>query len=435
MPTSRSASALFVIVFFSLFFSGKIIASDFIVSFDYKDAAPLDSNISAFQNWWNHFDGEENFEKSNDILKPYGVNPSLFLNVMGYQKNAEDWSKLNHRLDYAIELTVKEKEQLLRLIKDIISKIDEKKQALKADKQRFVELTFASTTGKYQVIFFNYSLEKTKAPRITASKKLSPLGDSKWINKNGKFKKPNVHSGAFISQNFYFSNSESLDLSWSVSDQSFSHSIASLEKNPPYIVDFFASEYAPMETQRVFLTWNVLGTKEIMMDMGVGTHPSKWQISISPEDTIIYTLTATNAFGSATKQVKLDVEQIVLTSAIITVFTPEKGDPKALGTKVVATLDGYAKGVLGRFEGATDLECEGVKTPYVGPFKFDYNAPVYKRDFIRGQFTVKIEGETPDEWLFSPIVILQFSDGSKRELVGYGTRLLKTGAEAEVFKF
>ena len=99
MPTSRSASALFVIVFFSLFFSGKIIASDFIVSFDYKDAAPLDSNIAAFQNWWNHFDGEENFVKSNDILKPYGVNPSLFLNVMGYEKNADDWKKLNHRLD------------------------------------------------------------------------------------------------------------------------------------------------------------------------------------------------------------------------------------------------------------------------------------------------------------------------------------------------
>jgi hypothetical protein len=424
-----------MVVFFSLFFSKKIIASDFIVSFDYKDSAPLDSNVAAFQNWWNHFENEENFEKSTELFKPYGVNTSILLNVMGYEKNPQDWEKLNHRLDYAVELTVKEKEQLLRFIKDIFSKINERKQSLKTDKQSFVELTFAVSAGICKISFINNSLEKIKAPRIIANQKLAPKGESIWIKKNGKFKKPNVHSGVAISQYFSFSNLESLNLSWSVNDQSFSFSIPSIEKNPPYIVDFFASEYAPMETQRVFLTWNVLGTKEIMMDMGVGVQPSKWQIGISPEDTIIYTLTAKNAFGSVSKQVKLDVEQIVLTSAIITFFTPEKGDPKAIGTKIVATLDGYSRGVLGRFEGVSELECEGVKTPYVGPFKFLYNAPVYKRDFVRGQFTVKIEGENPDEWLFSPIVILQYSDGSKRELVGFGTRLLKTGAEAEVFKF
>ncbi len=435
MLTSRSASALFVLVFFSLFFSKKIIASDFVISFEYKETAPLDSNIAAFQNWWNHFEGEENYEKANEILQPYSVNPSLLLNVMGYGKNEKDWKELNHRLDFAVELTIKEKENLLRFIKDVTSKINDRKQTLQTNKQSFVELSFAATAGVYRIFFFNHSIEKLKATRIISSQKLTPRTSFKWIKKNGKFKKPSIRSGEKVEQVFSCSLDNALSLSWVVNERSFSHSIPAVEKNPPYIVDFFASENAPMETQRVFLTWNVLGTKEILMDNGVGAHPSKWQVSIAPEDTIVYTLVAANTFGSVSKQVKLDVEQVLLTSAIITVFTPEKGDPKALGTKIVATLDGYAKGVLGRFEGAMDLECDGVKTPYVGPFKFSYDAPVYKRDFIRGQFTVKIEGEKSDEWLFSPIVILQFSDGSKRELVGYGTRLLKTGAEAEVFKF
>lgn len=435
MLTSRSASALFVVVFFSLFFSKKIIASEFIVSFDYKDSAPLDSNIAAFQNWWNHFEGEENFERANEILKPYSVNPSLILNVMGFDKNENDWKELNHRLDFAVELTIKDKEHLLRFVKDVAFKINERKLVLQNNKETFVELSFSSTPGIYTIRFFNYSLGKQKAPKVIASQKVSPRGTSVWMRSNGKFKKPSVRSGEKIEQVFSSPLDNALSISWYFNEKNTTHTIPPAEKNPPYIVDFFASENAPMETQRVFLTWNVLGTKEILMDNGVGAHPSKWQVSIAPEDTIVYTLVASNAFGSVSKQVKLDVEQVVLTNAIITVFTPEKGDPKALGTKIVATLDGYAKGVLGRFEGAAELECEGIKTPYVGPFKFSYDAPVYKRDFIRGQFTVKIEGEKSDEWLFSPIVILQFSDGSKRELVGYGTRLLKTGAEAEVFKF
>lgn len=410
-------------------------ASEFIVSFDYKDSAPLDSNIAAFQNWWNHFDGEENFEKASEILKPYSVNPSLLLNVMGFDKNENDWKELNHRLDFAVELTIKDKEHLLRFIKDMASKISERKLALQNNKETFVELSFSSTRGLYTIRFFNYSLKKQRAPKLNTSQKASPRGTSVWMRGNGKFKKPNVRSGEKIEQFFSCSIDNAFSLSWAFDDKNVTHTIPAVEKNPPYIVDFFASENAPMETQRVFLTWNVLGTKEILMDNGVGVHPSKWQVSIAPEDTIVYTLVASNAFGSVSKQVKLDVEQVVLTNAIITVFTPEKGDPKALGTKIVATLDGYAKGVLGRFEGAAELECEGIKTPYVGPFKFSYNTPVYKRDFIRGQFTVKIEGENPDEWLFSPIVILQFSDGSKRELVGFGNRLLRTGGAPEIFKF
>ena len=435
MLTSRSASVLFVVVFFSLFFSKKIIASDFIVSFEYKELAPLDSNIAAFQYWWNHLDGEENLEKANELLKPYDVNPAVLLNVMGFEKNEKDWKALNHRLDFATELTTKEKEQLLRFIKDFNSKIENKKEDLKKNNKSYLLLEFVASSGRAKISWISYSLKKEKSPKIIANQKLIPVLGNGWMKKSGRFKKPSVRSGENIEQYFAWDTNQNLTISFIGKGRASEIKLTAFEKNPPYIVDYFASDFTPVENQRVFLTWNVLGTKDVVIDKGVGAQPSKWQVTIAPEDTVDYTLTASNPYGVATRSVHLEVERIVLTSAIITVFTPEKGDPKAIGSKIVATLEGFDKGELARFEGASDLECEGLKTPYVGPFKFSYNTPVFKRDFIRGQFTVKIEGEKPDEWLFSPIVILRFSDGSKRELVGFGNRQLKTGGAPEIFKF
>jgi hypothetical protein len=435
MPTSRSASVLFVVVFFSLFFSKKIIASDFIVSFEYKESAPLDSNVAAFQYWWNNLEDEENFEKANELLNPYDVNPAVLLNVMGFDKNDKDWKELNHRLDFASELTTKEKEQLLRFINDFNSKIENKKENLRKNNKSYLLLEFAASSGRVKISWINYSLRKEKSPKIVANQKLIPVLGNSWLNKNGRFRKPSVRSGENIEQYFAWDMNQDLTISFVDKGNVNKIKLTAFEKNPPYIVDFFASDFTPVENQRVFLTWNVIGTKEVMIDMGVGAQPSKWQVTIAPEDTASYTLMASNFHGSVTRSVVLEVERVVLTSAIITVFTPEKGDSKAVGSKIVATLEGFDKGELARFEGATDLECEGAKTPYVGPFKFSYNTPVFKRDFIRGQFTVMLEGDKPDEWLFSPIVILQFSDGSKRELLGFGNRLLRTGGAPEIFKF
>jgi hypothetical protein len=332
-------------------------------------------------------------------------------------------------------LTTKEKEQLLRFINDFNSKIENKKENLRKNNKSYLLLEFAASSGRVKISWINYSLRKEKSPKIVANQKLIPVLGNSWLNKNGRFRKPSVRSGENIEQYFAWDTNKDLTISFVDKGNVNKIKLTAFEKNPPYIVDFFASDFTPVENQRVFLTWNVIGTKEVMIDMGVGAQPSKWQVTIAPEDTASYTLMASNLHGSVTRSVVLEVERVVLTSAIITVFTPEKGDSKAVGSKIVATLEGFDKGELARFEGATDLECEGAKTPYVGPFKFSYNTPVFKRDFIRGQFTVMLEGDKPDEWLFSPIVILQFSDGSKRELVGFGNRLLRTGGAPEIFKF
>lgn len=157
-------------------------------------------------------------------------------------------------------------------------------------------------------------------------------------------------------------------------------------------------------------------------------------MNISPLSSTVYTLTAENEYGSSTSEVSIKVERSVLRSAKITYFCPEKGDPKLKGTSVNISLYDVNGNQVATFTNAADLEFSG-KVAYNGPFELKWNDVVYKRDLKKGKFIVKIEGTNQDKWTFSPILILDYSDGSKNQLYGYGNKEIEVGKDGAVFEF
>jgi hypothetical protein len=53
----------------------------------------------------------------------------------------------------------------------------------------------------------------------------------------------------------------------------------------------------------------------------------------------------------------------------------------------------------------------------------------------KAHFDVSIPAEFDDTYIFSPILILHFSDGSKRELYGFGNKTIDNQSKVVEFKF
>ena len=103
---------------------------------------------------------------------------------------------------------------------------------------------------------------------------------------------------------------------------------------PPTISSFTVSDSDIRAGESTTLSWNVSGAGSVSIDGGVGAVPTSGSAPVSPAATNTYTLTATNAVGSSTAQVTVDVDR----SPLINDFTIDQPnvDP---GTQVTLSWD------------------------------------------------------------------------------------------------
>jgi len=83
-------------------------------------------------------------------------------------------------------------------------------------------------------------------------------------------------------------------------------------KQPPDIVYFSASNTELFASQETTLTWSVLYANQVQIDNGIGLQAASGSIIVKPSTTTTYTLSATNADGSDTKSVKINVRVLLV---------------------------------------------------------------------------------------------------------------------------
>jgi PKD repeat protein len=84
---------------------------------------------------------------------------------------------------------------------------------------------------------------------------------------------------------------------------------------PPVIILFSATPSEINPGQSTNLKWGIRGATSVAIDQGIGEVAATGSLELSPSKTIAYTLTATNAGGSASKSVVIYVGPPPLTSA------------------------------------------------------------------------------------------------------------------------
>lgn len=77
---------------------------------------------------------------------------------------------------------------------------------------------------------------------------------------------------------------------------------------PPVINSFSASPMSIVPGKPVTLSWNATGETSLYMDNGLGSVTGLLSMIVSPSQTTTYTLTASNAGGSATKTITVTLE-------------------------------------------------------------------------------------------------------------------------------
>jgi hypothetical protein len=75
----------------------------------------------------------------------------------------------------------------------------------------------------------------------------------------------------------------------------------------PYINNFQASPSVITTGQSATLIWNVSGTNSVSIDQGLGIVPAAASQTVFPTVTTVYTLTASNLVGTATKSIVITV--------------------------------------------------------------------------------------------------------------------------------
>ena len=101
---------------------------------------------------------------------------------------------------------------------------------------------------------------------------------------------------------------------------------------PDPVIDFTADRVSVRAGQQVSLSWNVIGASTISMDNGVGTIGRAGSVTAIINETTTFTITATNASGSVTQSVTVEV----LSGPIIHSFTVMPDTVVSGGTATLA---------------------------------------------------------------------------------------------------
>lgn len=404
------------------------------VTFNYHDSLSVERRASAFAQWWNHMPTSTQ-EEARVSMMEWNIQPAMMLSVLGFENTPEGWELMRKNIYYYEEQGVKFKEAFYRLVNDASQKVKIKIEQLESspsDAPMFI--FYQPEKQRFIIEYVNGTTTKVKISGVSAQQKIRVAQEVFWKT-NGKKKKHTILPGERAVQVFEIEGNERVKIALKKSKEVFSATLHNKRMESPLIRDFFVSDVKVFENQRVYLTWEVLGAKQVTVSNGIGTLQPKWQVATALEESTGYTLSAENENGKVTDSLFVEVERVFLKEAKLTFFTPDLGDPKEKGSLVKVALNSYEKGDVVFYEGLADLTIKGKDLPYVGPFDMQFEGSVFKRYFIRGEFRVALEGSKADTWTFSPILILHYSDGSKRELFGYGNKEVSTGGEPVIFKF
>jgi len=270
---------------------------------------------------------------------------------------------------------------------------------------------------------------------LGSGKNLSYDKKGPWFKGADKFNtKP--FSPSEISQHFVRKDSSLVDFNFTLSTgEKWTCQIPAINSPAPYIKTFYSNFTKIDENQRIALTWEVWGVENVMINSNIGQQLPAWQIMLAPESDIEYTLTATNASGTLTKTVSIDVNRTYLTKATITYYQHKDSDPKEKGTTVVGELENIRGEIVGSSRKAQELVFPNDGN-YYGPFEIQFSPDsILKKEMIHGKVHISMADQGKNTWSFTPIIVLTFSDGTSTKLLGEGLKELKTSSEKATINF
>jgi hypothetical protein len=134
-------------------------------------------------------------------------------------------------------------------------------------------------------------------------------------------------------------------------------------------------------------------------------------------------------------------ETVVVTDAKITFFVPARSDDKDVTTQITATL--YS--AMGKRVAMLDHCCGNIHYPDANytssTYQLSIRSTVYKSEIQSGYFDVHIDPVANDRWIFTPILQISFSDGTKVTIKGvdeatpYTRRMVSQDAPDTSFPF
>jgi hypothetical protein len=400
--------------------------------FDLRPETPDSLKAMSFANWFNATSADYPYTKT--LYATVGLDLDQLLEQFDLPTTRSGMESMRREFDFYTEQQATFKSKVEKYVQSIIPGMIAKIEATFQNSD--IDLVVYRTADPYEFLLGLRARPELKAKLSkinVGTANALPTWPLKFYNKRGKSKKV-VLLGDFVFQSFGRTDDAMVSIKVVCGDLSRVLTLNPITHPKPYIKKFFSSNTETEEGEHIALTWEVLGASKVSLDNSIGEKAAKWQMNISPLSSTVYTLTAENEYGSSTSEVSIKVERSVLRSAKITYFCPEKGDPKLKGTSVNISLYDVNGNQVATFTNAADLEFSG-KVAYNGPFELKWNDVVYKRDLKKGKFIVKIEGTNQDKWTFSPILILDYSDGSKNQLYGYGNKEIEVGKDGAVFEF
>ncbi len=370
-------------------------------------------------------DTSANYEQFLVFCNQIGFDAAAMLKKMERKDEASSWHELRRDLRYFSEQTPKFIESFTSLLR-VDKSYEHRVQGVRVD--------FTKDLESYRIEFKGDGKRKIKRVIVTEGQvSWSPNGP---IKSNGQIKR-RARSN-FIETVTVISNEHSvLTLEWTNGDRK-SFYLPAFPAEKPWIKSYKSNTTRMIELQRIDLNWQVFGAKNITIDNGLGEFPSKWQVGVSPHMDTDYILTATNEYGTSSDTISIKVDRQKLVKAEVSFVSHSEKDAKSKGFEVLVDIFDINQRKVCSFRGLDQEEISGINS-YDGPYSLSILEDTYSLDLVRGEIRVQLKkGEkTPDDtWKFSPLFILTFSDGTVRELYGYGWKLLDgTSRTLEVMKF
>jgi len=397
--------------------------------FDIRHETSDSSRAVSFALWYNEIittSGSQVYLESLGI-KINSIETALSL-------NSKEDSKISLEFDFYTEQELGFREKLQKYLKTELPSIKNNFDKILSANPIAIIVVRTDKKDEFHVGLKNSGNEKIKLKNIVfANKNAAAVAPWTFSKPSGKLKKIKLPSLPLF-QTFKRSDSNEVPIEIIIGGMTITYSLAKVIIPKPYIRKFFSSAKSTIEGEKITLTWEILGAKNVIINNEIGTKSPKWQLMFSPINSTDFELSATNQSGTSTAIVSVETERIVLTGATITYFSANNADPKEKGTVVnLKVFDMDSKEVVSH-SGLSDLLI-GSAIPYTGPFDLTINGIVHKRDLKKGNFKVDITSPKNDIWTFSPILILNFSDGSQNKLYGYGNKSISTDKEFVQFDF
>jgi hypothetical protein len=416
----------------SVYASAIVVRSSVLDLFDLRAEVNDSLRAESFAVWFNAVAAD--YPYTEHYMYRVGISLDSLLDQFDLEANKKGLDKLKREFDFYPEQQPKFKRKLNDYLKKHLANITAKVESYLATDAIQVIICRTSDPHEFLLGMRNSGEKKARIKTILiGTDNVLPIYPLVFYKSNGKPKKARLTED-FTFQRMGRTDDDMVSMKVIIGKESWTTSLSAIVQPKPFIRQFFSSEKNTIEGERIALTWEVLGAKDVFVNEGIGLKDRIWQLYMSPIDSTIFELSASNEAGTVTQRVEVNVQRILLAKAKITYFNPESGDPKAKGTLATVRLHDIDEKEVACFVGGDSLEYSS-KTPYNGPFELLWPGIIYKRDLKKGFFTVEIESSLPDTWVFSPILILEFTDGTSEKLFGYGNRSISVGGEPTRFEF